>query len=120
MAVHTTRKGLELPIAGEPRQEIETADVSRRVGVVAADYIGLRPTMHVSVGDDVRRGQLLMEDKKIQGVRYTHLPKDGFLRSTEVIDGLCSRSSSNSPARSSKAARTVHDSARFRVGIRGG
>ena len=71
MAVHTTRKGLELPIAGEPRQEIETADVSRRVGVVAADYIGLRPTMHVSVGDDVRRGQLLMEDKKIQGVRYT-------------------------------------------------
>ena len=76
MAVHTTRKGLELPIAGEPRQEIETADVSRRVGVVAADYIGLRPTMHVSVGDDVRRGQLLMEDKKIQGVRYT-APAEG-------------------------------------------
>jgi Na+-transporting NADH:ubiquinone oxidoreductase subunit A len=31
----------------------------------------MRPTMHVSTGDDVRRGQLLFEDKKMPGVRYT-------------------------------------------------
>ncbi|MEC7768679.1 MAG: NADH:ubiquinone reductase (Na(+)-transporting) subunit A, partial [Acidobacteriota bacterium] len=76
MAVHTTRKGLRLPITGEPRQDIETAGAPRRVGVVAADYIGLRPTMHVSVGDEVRRGQLLMEDKLALGVRHT-APADG-------------------------------------------
>ena len=76
MAVHTTRKGLRLPITGEPRQDIETAGAPRRVGVVAADYIGLRPTMHVSVGDEVRRGQLLMEDKLALGVRHT-APAEG-------------------------------------------
>jgi Na+-transporting NADH:ubiquinone oxidoreductase subunit A len=42
-----------------------------RVAVLAADSVGMRPTMHVSAGDDVRRGQLLFEDKKRPGVRYT-------------------------------------------------
>jgi Na+-transporting NADH:ubiquinone oxidoreductase subunit A len=41
------------------------------VAVLAADAVGMRPTMHVSRGDDVRRGQLLFEDKKMPGVRYT-------------------------------------------------
>ena len=76
MAVHKTRKGLRLPITGEPRQQIDTGATPRTVGVVAADFVGLRPTMHVKVGDDVRRGQLLMEDKKATGVRYT-APAEG-------------------------------------------
>lgn len=42
-----------------------------RVAVVAADSIGLRPTLHVAEGDLVRTGQLLFEDKKTSGVRYT-------------------------------------------------
>jgi Na+-transporting NADH:ubiquinone oxidoreductase subunit A len=41
------------------------------VALLGADYVGLRPTMHVEVGDDVQRGQLLFEDKKVPGVRYT-------------------------------------------------
>jgi Na+-transporting NADH:ubiquinone oxidoreductase subunit A len=41
------------------------------VALLGADYVGLRPTLHVSPGDDVRRGQLLFEDKKTPGVRYT-------------------------------------------------
>ena len=71
MGVHRFRKGLQLPIAGTPVQEIEPARSPRRVAVVAADYVGLRPTMHVSGGDDVRLGQLLFEDKRMPGVRYT-------------------------------------------------
>ena len=71
MGVHKFRKGLQLPIAGTPVQEIEPARSPRRVAVVAADYVGLRPTMHVSGGDDVRLGQLLFEDKRMPGVRYT-------------------------------------------------
>ncbi|MEM7350075.1 MAG: Na(+)-translocating NADH-quinone reductase subunit A [Acidobacteriota bacterium] len=71
MAVHKIKKGLSLPIAGEPEQTIDAARPPSRVAVVAADYHGMKPTMHVQVGDTVRRGQLLFDDKKTRGVRYT-------------------------------------------------
>ena len=71
MGPHKIKKGLNLPIAGEPEQRIEPASQPRRVALIADDYIGMKPTMHVSVGDDVQRGQLLFDDKKISGVRYT-------------------------------------------------
>ncbi len=71
MAVHKIKKGLSLPIEGEPQQVIEDAPAPGRVALVAADYHGMKPTMHVKVGDGVRRGQLLFEDKKTPGVRFT-------------------------------------------------
>ena len=71
MGLHTIRKGLRLPTAGEPEQSIETARMAHRVALLGEDYVGLRPTMHVAVGDDVRRGQLVFEDKKRPGVRFT-------------------------------------------------
>ena len=71
MALHKSRKGLDLPMAGEPEQVIESASQPRHVALLADDYIGMKPTMHVSVGDDVRRGQLLFEDKKTPEVRHT-------------------------------------------------
>lgn len=71
MAVHVIKRGLDLPIAGAPEQTIDTARVPRRVGVVAEDYIGLRPTMFVKPGDAVKRGQPLFEDKKNPGVIIT-------------------------------------------------
>lgn len=58
----------------------ERASVPRHVAVLASDYVGLRPTMHVEVGDDVRRGQSLFEDKKTPGVRYT-APAEGRVAS---------------------------------------
>lgn len=71
MSLHSVHKGLRLPVTGAPEQTIEPGRLIRRVAVLADDYVGLRPTMHVSVGDDVRRGQLLFEDKKRPGVRFT-------------------------------------------------
>lgn len=71
MAVHKIRKGLTLPITGAPEQTIDAAPPPRRVALVAADYHGMKPTMHVVPGDEVRRGELLFEDKKTPGVRYT-------------------------------------------------
>lgn len=71
MALHKIRKGLRLPITGQPEQAVDTASPPRRVALVAADYIGVKPTMHVTPGDTVKRGQLLFEDKKTPGVRYT-------------------------------------------------
>jgi Na+-transporting NADH:ubiquinone oxidoreductase subunit A len=71
MALHRIKKGLRLPIVGEPEQRVDDGKVPTRVALVAADYRGLRPTMHVQPGDQVRRGQLLFEDKKMPGVRFT-------------------------------------------------
>ncbi len=73
MAVHKIKQGLDLPIVGEPKQTVETARQPSRVAHVAADYHGMKPTMYVEVGDQVRRGQLLFEDKKTPGVHYTSL-----------------------------------------------
>lgn len=64
-------KGLDLPIAGQPdSQRIDDVTVSR-VAIVGEEYVGLRPSMAVKEGDRVIKGQLLFEDKKIPGVRFT-------------------------------------------------
>ena len=65
------KKGLDLPIAGAPKQEIEDGPAIGKVAVLGVDSIDLRPTMAVSEGDSVKKGQLLFEDKKTPGVRYT-------------------------------------------------
>ncbi len=64
-------KGLDLPLAGSPVQSIEPGPSVRSVGVLGGDYPGMRPTLHVAEGDRVRRGQLIFEDKKNPGVRFT-------------------------------------------------
>ena len=65
------KKGLNLPITGAPAQEIEAGLAVGQVAVVGPDYIGMRPMMAVGEGDQVKKGQLLFEDKKTPGVRYT-------------------------------------------------
>ena len=65
------QKGLDLPLAGSPDQTIETGPSVRSVAVLGGDYPGMRPTMQVDEGDRVRRGQLIFDDKKNPGVRFT-------------------------------------------------
>ena len=65
------RKGLDLPITGEPRQDVMHEKMTSSVALVASDYVGMKPTMEVNEGDRVRRGQVLFSDKKTLGVRYT-------------------------------------------------
>jgi Na+-transporting NADH:ubiquinone oxidoreductase subunit A len=62
---------LSLPISGAPEQTLDDGPAPGTVAVVAADYPGMKPAMHVSPGDAVRRGQLLFEDRKQPGVRFT-------------------------------------------------
>ncbi len=71
MPLHRVRRGLRLPITGAPSNRVDDGPPPRRVALVAADYVGLRPTMHVAPGDTVARGQLCFEDKTMPGVRYT-------------------------------------------------
>ena len=59
--VTTTKKGLNVPIAGEPEQVIyNDAGTVRTVGLMGGDYIGLKPTMEVAEGDRVRLGDVLL------------------------------------------------------------
>ena len=71
MSKHVIRTGLQLPITGRPTLELDTPTPARHVALHAADYPGLKPSLRVSVGDTVVRGQLLFEDKSVSGVRYT-------------------------------------------------
>lgn len=65
------RRGLDLPIAGVPEQAIKDGPTIRTVALLGPDYVGMKPTMEVAVGDHVKLGQLLFTDKKTPGVRYT-------------------------------------------------
>jgi len=64
-------KGLDLPITGSPEQRIYDGPVVKTVAVLGPDYVGMKPSMSVKVGDQVKLGQLLFTDKKTEGVKYT-------------------------------------------------
>ena len=65
------RKGLRLPISGEPDQSISQGRSAKTVALLGRDYVGMRPTMLVKAGEKVTLGQPLFEDKKNPGVVYT-------------------------------------------------
>ena len=65
------KRGLDLPIAGTPEQVVTDSLRPRSVAVLGADYVGMKPTMQVQVGDKVRLGQVLFTDKKNPRVGYT-------------------------------------------------
>ena len=44
------------------------------VGITATDFPLMKARMHVSVGDEVARGQLLFEDRKSEGVLLRRRP----------------------------------------------
>lgn len=65
------KKGLDLPIKGAPEQTISDGNTATRVAILGEEYVGMRPTMHIQVGDTVKKGQVLFEDKKNPGVKFT-------------------------------------------------
>ena len=71
MGLHKIKKGLDLPISGQPAQAIADAAAARSVALLGADYVGMKPTMLVAEGDIVQRGQPLFKDKKTPGVQFT-------------------------------------------------
>ncbi|GMM90036.1 Na(+)-translocating NADH-quinone reductase subunit A [Vibrio fortis] len=67
----TIKKGLDLPIAGTPSQVINDGKSITKVALLGEEYVGMRPTMHARVGDEVKKGQVLFADKKNPGVVFT-------------------------------------------------
>ena len=57
------KRGLELPITGNPTQELAEGPEIRQVALVGYDYPGLKPTMEVREGDLVKAGQLVFSDR---------------------------------------------------------
>jgi Na+-transporting NADH:ubiquinone oxidoreductase subunit A len=66
-----TKRGLNLPISGEPEQVVGKAQSTRSVALLGCDYVGMKPTMLVAEGDEVLLGQPLFRDKKNPSVIYT-------------------------------------------------
>ncbi|MDG2468319.1 MAG: Na(+)-translocating NADH-quinone reductase subunit A [Pirellulaceae bacterium] len=77
--VFQIKRGLDLPIAGVPRQKVVTGAAVSSVALVSDDYVGMKPTMLVDVGDRVKLGQAVFTDKKTEGVIFT-APGAGVVR----------------------------------------
>jgi len=66
------KKGLDLPIMGEPAQTIHEDGASvGSVALLGLDFNGLKPSMQVSEGDRVRLGDVLFSDKQYPDVKFT-------------------------------------------------
>ena len=65
------KKGLDIPIYGTPAEAIVDSKKSRSVAILGNDYVGMKPTMLVEEGEQVKLGQPLFEDKKNPGVLFT-------------------------------------------------
>ena len=70
--VTTIRRGLDIPIAGGPTQQLPAAVFfPPRVALLGADVNGLRPVLAVHEGERVDAGQVLYGDKERPGVVFT-------------------------------------------------
>jgi len=67
----TIKKGLDIPVAGKPRMEIESANEVSSVASLGLDTPGLKPRMLVQQGDRVKLGQPLFIDKRNPDVPFT-------------------------------------------------
>lgn len=67
----TIKKGLDVPVNGAPQQVIQDGNAVKTVAILGEEYVGMRPTMSVKVGDRVKKGQVLFSDKKNPGVLFT-------------------------------------------------
>ncbi|PID63378.1 MAG: NADH:ubiquinone reductase (Na(+)-transporting) subunit A [Gammaproteobacteria bacterium] len=64
-------RGLDLPIAGSPKQTIEDGPKTGSVAVIGLDYLGLKPKMAIAEGDRVSIGQTLFHHKRDPAVQFT-------------------------------------------------
>lgn len=69
--LHTIKHGLDLPILGIPEQIIYDGPLINSVGILGRDFIELKPSMQIQVGDRVKLGQTLFTDKTYPSIRYT-------------------------------------------------
>lgn len=64
------KKGLNLPLGGEPEQSVYPGPDIQHVALLGKDYIGLKPRLLITEGEAVARGQPLFIDKRDPAVNY--------------------------------------------------
>ena len=64
-------KGLDIPLAGEPKQELSETKLTKKVAVTGPDYVNMKPTLKAQVGDVVKKGQVLFTAKKLEKINFT-------------------------------------------------
>lgn len=62
---------MDIPVKGEPEQAIYDGPPVNTVALLGYDYVGIKPTMTVAVGDQVKLGQALFSDKRNPTVSFT-------------------------------------------------
>ncbi len=67
----TIKEGLDVPVVGTPQQVIHDGPTIKTVATLGEEFVGMRPTMFVKQGDRVKKGQVIFEDKKNPGVKFT-------------------------------------------------
>jgi len=75
-----TKKGLDLPISGNPSLDMDSTTATNSIAILGSDFVGLKPTMMVDQGDIVYSGQKLFENKKNPGTFVT-APSSGLVKS---------------------------------------
>ncbi|MEM7082055.1 MAG: Na(+)-translocating NADH-quinone reductase subunit A [Pseudomonadota bacterium] len=63
MKEYHLKRGLDLPIEGQPIQQLKTAPDVRAVGLLGDDYLGLKPRLAVEEGDRVGAGAPIFAHK---------------------------------------------------------
>ena len=81
------RRGLDIPMKGAPEQVIGPAPPVELVGLVGDDYIGLKPTMLVQEGEQVKLGQPLFIDKRNEAAVFTS-PGAGVVAAISAASGV--------------------------------
>ena len=73
------KKGLDLPISGEPEQHEHASPAIQSVGLLGADYVNLKPRVLVDVGEQVCLGQAVIADRHDPQLQIT-APGCGTIR----------------------------------------
>ena len=72
-------KGLDIPVMGQPQQQIELARPVKSVAVLGNDYPGIKPAFEVNEGDRVKLGQTLFHSRSRPAIRITS-PASGVIK----------------------------------------
>jgi len=64
------KKGLDIPIKGEPADILENIPMPETFAIKPADFQGLVPKLRVKVGDKVKGGTALFVDKYLPEIQY--------------------------------------------------
>jgi Na+-transporting NADH:ubiquinone oxidoreductase subunit A len=68
---HIIRKGLNLPLLGEPLEKVNSSGFSNSFALRPSEFIGLNPKLNVKVGDKVKAGECIFHDKSNDKILVT-------------------------------------------------